>query len=98
LLRITFLALAVLLAWLILRKLEIDACLDAGGSFNYALRECEIAGDIGYISVLKREHWYVPIIFASSVAAVAMILTYKLAVWLLPASWKDRRGLDDGAI
>jgi hypothetical protein len=46
LLRITFLALAVLLAWLILRKLEIDACLDAGGSFNYALRECEIAGDI----------------------------------------------------
>ena len=98
LLRIVFVALAVLVVWLILRQLEIDACLDAGGSFNYAFKKCEAAGDISYIPVLKREHWYVAVIFASSVSAVAIFLTYKLAVWLIPTSWKGRRGLDNGAI
>jgi hypothetical protein len=34
----------------------------------------------------------------SNKSAVGMFLMYKLAVWLLPASWKGRRGLDNGAI
>jgi len=98
LIRIGFFALALLGVFLILGQMEIDACLDGGGSFNYASKACETAGNVGYIPVLKRENWYVPVIFASLAAAVAMFLTYKLAVWLLPASWKGRRGLDNGAI
>jgi hypothetical protein len=98
LIRIVFVPLAVLAVVLILRQMEIDACLDGGGSFNYALKACETAGNVGYIPVLKRENWYVPVIFASLAAAVAMFLTYKVAVWLLPASWKGGRGLDNSAI
>lgn len=96
LIRIVFVALTVLAVFLILRQMGIDACLDGGGSFNYALKACD--GNVGYIPVLKRENWYVPVILASLAAAVAMFLTYRLAVWLLPASWKGRRGLDNGAI
>ena len=98
LIRIVFLALTILAVFLILRQMEIDACLDGGGSFNYALKACETAGNASYIPVLKRENWYVPVIFASLASTVAMFLTYRLAVWLLPASWKCRRGLDNGAI
>ena len=92
LLRIIFVVLAILVVWLFLRGLEIDACFDAGGSFNSALKKCETAGDISYIPISERELWYVPVIFASSVIAVAMFLTDKLAVRLLPASWKGRGG------
>jgi len=98
LIRVVFVALTVLAVFLILRQVEIDACLDGGGSFNYALTACETAGDVSYIPVLKRENWYVPVIFASLGAAVAMFLTYKLVLWLLPPSWKRRRGLNNTAI
>ena len=91
LIRIGFVALTVLAVFLILRQMEIDACLDGGGSFNYALKACETVGNAGYIPVLKRENWYVPVIFASLASAVAMFLTYRLAVRLLLASWKGRR-------
>jgi hypothetical protein len=96
LVRIVFVGLTVLVVLLILGQMEIDACLDGGGSFNYAFSKCEVSGNAGYIPVLKREHWYVPIIFADLVAGVGMFLVYKLAVWLLPPSWKG--GFDNGAI
>jgi hypothetical protein len=98
LIRAVFVALTVLAVFLILRQVEIDACLDGGGSFNNALKTCETAGDVSYIPVLKRETWYVPVILASLGAAVAMFLKYKLALWLLPPSWKDRRGLNNSGI
>jgi hypothetical protein len=98
LIRVVFVALAVLAVFVILRQVEMDACLDGGGSFNYALKACETAGNVSYIPVLKRENWYVPFCFASLGAAVAMFLTYKFALRLLPPSWRRRRGLNNGAI
>lgn len=44
--------------------------------------------NVSYVPVLQRARWYVPVIFASSVAAFGVFLIYKLTVWLLPASWK----------
>jgi hypothetical protein len=98
LIRIVFVALTVLAVFLILRQMEIDACLDGGGSYNYAFKKCETAATAGYVPILQRDHWYVSVIFASSIAGLGMFVIYKLAVWILPASWKRRRGLNNGAI
>ena len=98
LIRIVFVALAILAVILILREMEIDACLDGGGSYNYLLKKCETAGNVRYVPVLQRDHWYVSVVFAGSVAALGMFLIYKLALRLLPASWKGGPDLNRGAI
>jgi hypothetical protein len=83
LIRIVFVALAILAVFLMLREIEIDACLDGGGSYNYAFKKCETAGNVRYLPVLQRDHWYVSVLFACSVAAFGMFLIYKLAVRLV---------------
>ena len=64
--RIVFVTLAVIGVYLILRQMEIDACLDGGGSYNTVFKKCETAGNASYVPVLQRDHWYVPVIFSSA--------------------------------
>ena len=98
LVRLVFVILALLLTVLLLREMEIDACLDAGGAFDYATRSCTTLPEVEYVPLLKREVWYRPVLFVGFVSAVVTVLLYKVLIWLLPASWTNGHGASSGAI
>jgi hypothetical protein len=86
--RIVFVALAILTAVLIFKAMEIDACLDAGGVFDYASNKCRTAENVEYVPLLKRGRWFIPVLFVVFASSGGAFLLYKISMWLMPASWK----------
>ena len=67
--------LAVVLAWLFVSEfLEVDRCLDAGGSFNYASGQCDFKSNHPYVSFWSRYWSWVAIVFAITAAALGLHL------------------------
>lgn len=82
--RLVFVVITTLLAILIFREIAIDSCLDIGGRFDYATRNCETPPDVEYVQLLDRDVWYRPVLFAGLVPAIVMFLLYKILIRFLP--------------
>ena len=67
--------LTVVLAWLFVSEfLEVDRCLDAGGSFNYASGQCDFKSNHPYVSFWSRYWSWVAIVLAITAAALGLHL------------------------
>jgi hypothetical protein len=80
LIRIVFAVFTLILAVLLFREMTVDACLDAGGRFDYPTRNCETLPDLNYIPLINRDVWYRPLFFTLLAPAFLMFLLYKALI------------------